>query len=271
MIMMYSPLYVAASRWLSVLHLSLLLLVSLYRGETMAWYAKPAQGYNRSSTEAAANMNEIYANLSNRGYTVQAVSGILGNVQAESGFNPWRWQGDHVNTSNGYGLFQFTPASGYLALSGVTPNMSTTTTTTGATPQDGARQVDCFADDELSKWVSTAWRSYWDQTTYASLYAKRNTWLSQYGSGNSISMAQFAAVTDIEAATFFFLACFEGPRTPNLSTRYSNAYACYEIITGTPPPIPPDPPPPSPGGGGNCELLWLLFGVKNNTRRILLT
>ena len=230
----------------------------------MAWYAKPKQGYNRSSTEATANMNEIWTILSGMGYSIESVSGILGNVQSESGFNPWRWQGDRVNTSNGYGLFQFTPASGYLALSGVTPNMSVSQVTTGATPEDGARQVQCFANDELSKWVPSAWRSYWSQTTYSSLYAKRAQWLAQWGNGSSITMAQFKQVTDIEAATFFFLACYEGPRTPNLDTRYSNAYACYEIIHGSPPPTPPDPPAPSPGGGGNVEKIWLMFGIKNN-------
>ena len=236
----------------------------------MAWYAKPSQGYNRSSAEASANMQEIYAILAADGYTVECVSGILGNVQAESGFNPWRWQGDRVNTSNGYGLFQFTPASGYLALSGVTPNMSTTSTTTGATPQDGARQVDCFKDDELSKWVSSAWRSYWSTSTYSDLYNKRNSWLALWGSGNTISMSQFKVITDIEAATFFFLSCYEGPRTPNLTTRYSNALACYEILTGSTPPSPPDPPPPSPGGGGNLPLIWLYAAASHNTKRIML-
>ena len=230
----------------------------------MTWHAKPKQGYNRDSQDAIDNMQEIHGILAGMGYTDEAIAGILGNVQAESGFNPWRWQSDRVNTNNGYGLFQFTPATGYLNLSGVTPNMSVSQVTTGATPQDGARQVQCFANDELSKWVPSAWRSYWSQTTYATLYAKRNAWLTQWGNGSSITMSQFKQVTDIEAATFFFLACYEGPRIPNLDTRYANAYACYDYIHGSPPPTPPTPPTPTPGGGGNCELIWLLFGIKNN-------
>lgn len=243
------------------------------RGFLMAWHAQPSGGYLRTSSDAYDNMMEIYNQLSQRGYTVEAVSGILGNVQAESGFNPWRWQNDRYNVHNGYGLYQYTPASGYISLTGATPNLSVTTITTGATPEDGARQTDCFADNELGKWVPSAWRTYWNTTTYATLYAKRNTWLSLYGYGNGITISQFAACTDIEAATFFFLACFEGPRMPNLDTRYGNAAACYEIITGSPlppqpdppTPTPPDPPPPFP----HEVPPWLIFGMKeNNLRRI---
>ena len=237
----------------------------------MTWHAQPSGPYIRSSTDAMDNMYEIKGILQGTyNYTLQAVAGVLGNIQAESGFNPWRWQSDRVNTSNGYGLYQYTPATGYLNLSGTTPNMSTSQITTGATPQDGARQTDCFASNELSKWVSSAWRSYWDTTTYATIYAKRNQWLQQFGNGSSITMAQFAVVTDIEAATFFMLACFEGPRNPNLAARYANAQACYDIINSgpTPPPTPPTPPGPGGGGGNLGYKCWLCFGIRNNNSRI---
>lgn len=49
------------------------------------------------------------------GWSVNAVSGMLGNLQHESSINPGRWQSDNVgNTSSGYGLTQWTPASKYI-------------------------------------------------------------------------------------------------------------------------------------------------------------
>ena len=43
---------------------------------------------------------------------------MMGNAYGESGWNPWRWQNDTYNVNNGYGLFQYTPASGYLNVYG---------------------------------------------------------------------------------------------------------------------------------------------------------
>ena len=150
------------------------------------WYAKPSGPYNIGSPEWIGNFNEIYNMLS---WTDEAKAGMMGNLQHESGFNPWRWQGDTVNTSAGYGLPQFTPASGYLGLSGVTPNMSTTATTTGATPADGARQMQAVDSDELSKWVSGCWRNYWSPVAFSQLYNYRAQILNTWGNGSSISMA----------------------------------------------------------------------------------
>ena len=43
-----------------------------------------------------------------------AIAGLLGNMQSESALNPGRWQSDDVgNTTGGYGLVQWTPASKY--------------------------------------------------------------------------------------------------------------------------------------------------------------
>lgn len=43
-----------------------------------------------------------------------AIAGILGNIQSESSINPGRWQSDDIgNSSGGYGLVQWTPASKY--------------------------------------------------------------------------------------------------------------------------------------------------------------
>ena len=232
----------------------------------MGWYAKPSGGYDPHSVAGLMNIDAFRSQFPT--WTTESIAGMLGNVLAESGLNPWRWQRDTYNTSGGYGLFQFTPASGYLALSGVTPNLSTTDTTPGATPEDADRQIQAFRTDELGKWNSSAWRSYWDTTTYASLYAYRTQCLNDWGHGNGISIAEFSDCADVYAATFLFLACFEGPAVPNIDERNRNAKVMYHILTGqdpTPPYIPPDPEPPSP------EPIpleyWLIAVLKKITER----
>lgn len=61
------------------------------------------------------NASYIYKYLSNKGWTKNAVAGMLGNMEAESSINPGRWQSEDVgNTSLGYGLVQWTPATKYL-------------------------------------------------------------------------------------------------------------------------------------------------------------
>ena len=82
------------------------------------WEAKATGGYAKTSQEAYNNAYIIYAVLSNYGWTVNAVCGLLGNIDIESGYNPWRWQYDTVPAHNdsvittggrAYGLVQWRP------------------------------------------------------------------------------------------------------------------------------------------------------------------
>lgn len=58
------------------------------------------------------NATIINGVLSFYGWTPQAISALLGNMEAESGINPARWEGDNVgNLSGGFGLVQWTPAT----------------------------------------------------------------------------------------------------------------------------------------------------------------
>jgi hypothetical protein len=91
--------------------------------------------------------------------------------------------------------------------------------------------------------------------------------LNRWGSGSSITQAQFSQCQDIDAATFIFLACFEGPRVPNFDVRKKTAAKIYEIITGvTPPPTPPVPPTPPPGSG---VPPWLLLKIAKENQKLL--
>lgn len=75
--------------------------------------------YSTSSalTQAQMKVNAtyIYKYLTAKGWTKNAIAGMLGNMQAESSLNPGRWQSEDVgNTSLGYGLVQWTPATKYI-------------------------------------------------------------------------------------------------------------------------------------------------------------
>ena len=233
----------------------------------MTWYAKPRGGYGINSAEGLANIQAMADCWP--AWTTEAKAAAIGNSVHEGGLNPWRWQGDTVNMSGGYGLFQYTPASGYInGVSWATPNLSTTSITSGATPEDGEVQCDVMASNYLGKWVPSCWRSYWSTSTYADLYAYRQEVLNTWGSGSSISLAQFGQCQDVDAATFIFLACFEGPRVPNYSARKSTAWEIYQILGGSyPPPTPPVPPdPPGPGSG---VPPWLLKKIADKNRSLL--
>ena len=205
------------------------------------WNAKPSGAYALQSAAGKENILEMSKVFSERGYTDEAKAGVTGNVMAESGLNPWRWQGDTVNTSMGYGLFQFTPASSYLnkadTLTYYAPNMSTSEVTEGATPTDGIAQLIAFDTDLLGKWNRYLWRPYWDKTEYADLYQEALRILDTWGTNRTLSMSQFKQINVIYDATLAFLGCYEGPAVPNMSARLDYAEAAYEIIHGSPFPV----------------------------------
>lgn len=83
-------------------------------GVNYNWHNKNYGAYSRDSLEAQENVMKIVSELMPLGWTVNAIAGIVGNIEAESGFNPWRWQSDTQNLTGGYGLFQYTPATNYI-------------------------------------------------------------------------------------------------------------------------------------------------------------
>ena len=68
-----------------------------------------------TADEQKVNARYICDYLSARGWTLNAIAGLLGNMQTESTINPGIWQSlNEGNTSGGYGLVQWTPATKYL-------------------------------------------------------------------------------------------------------------------------------------------------------------
>lgn len=130
----------------------------------MPWHVKVTGAYNRESVEAQENAVMIYNVLRGRGWTLPAVSGMLGNVEAESGYNPWRWQSDYVveygspmidvQAGHAYGLCQWDPAGKYInngsSYSGYGPNFSNLV----GSITDGAAQMAYL--DENADYYSTS-------------------------------------------------------------------------------------------------------------------
>lgn len=89
----------------------------------MSWSVKATGGYGYGTAEARGNAEQIFFILTGRGWGLGAIAGVLGNLQFESEMNPWRWESDIIlnswdpaidySTTNGYGLFQFTPPGKY--------------------------------------------------------------------------------------------------------------------------------------------------------------
>lgn len=200
----------------------------------MVWNAKPNGSYAVGSDEWTANVWAFWETCERLGYTKEACAGMAGNSQGEGGMNPWRWQSDTVSTSAGYGLFQYTPASGYLDTYGRTssyyaPNMSTSEVTSGALATDGIAQIECIG----------ASGKYGGGSTRVS---KIKSYYSDCE--NYQTLDNFKGITDVYGATVCWLGFFEAPKVIDqhvIDNRYSWSTQVYDVIGGTPPTPTPSP------------------------------
>ena len=226
------------------------------------WYAKPNGLYAYDSTEGTANIWEIYNMLDAEGYSLEAICGVGGSVITESGLNPWRWQDDIYNTSAGYGLFQYTPASQYLSdcrnVTGYAPNLSVSQVTQGANVSDAIAQMTAMINNLLGKWVSTVWRDYWQISSYPNEYLTVQDLIQVYGSNGRITQNQYKLIDNYSDAAIVFMCCFEGPPTPAFRVYERNAFDVYDILTGTP----PQPPTPIYTRKKRRFPIWMMDGYK---------
>lgn len=84
-------------------------------GSVGAYYGSPWGASSPCNTvQQQTNAFYIHTYLRARGWTTNAIAGMLGNMQVESSINPGRWQNDDVgNYELGYGLVQWTPPTKY--------------------------------------------------------------------------------------------------------------------------------------------------------------
>ena len=208
----------------------------------MAWNAKPSGAYALDSQEALDNIDMMYGQLAGT-WTLEAIAGMIGNMVNESGLNPWRWQSDSVSLTSdtkGYGLVQFTPAYGYIndygpGTENFSPNLSVTSVTSGATPEDGHAQIIVIDEDRAGKYLNRA--RYCNYLDISSAYPFSN----------------YKKLTDLYLATVAWLFNYEFPADRSQSvanTRYQSASYVYQYISGH---APPDPGP-TPGSSRHRSI-----------------
>ena len=212
----------------------------------MGWHAKNTGAYLKESQEAYDNALEAYGILYARGWGLLAFCGMWGNVQSESGYNPWRWQSDiilpegdpriYYQNAHAYGLAQWDAASKYIdggaGYSGYAPNFSDNP---GAV-SDGKAQIN-FLDDTA---VSSG--QYYPNPYY----------------NYQISYDNYKAMTidnySVEYATRAWFHNYERGTWDN--GRVTAAQYWYTTLGGI--------TPPTPGG---IIPVWLLFKIKERNDR----
>ena len=120
------------------------------------WHAKPTGGYSIYSNEGIENALMIRNQMRGYGWTDNAISAVVGNICAEGGLNPWRWQSDIIvgpsdfwSNQHGYGLAGFTPAGKYIedpdaqTYAGYAPNYLNH----AGQPSDGAAQIEFIKEN----------------------------------------------------------------------------------------------------------------------------
>lgn len=158
-----------------------------------------------NNEQMQVNATYLYTALTEKGWTLNAIAGILGNMQAESAINPGRWQSDDVgNLNGGYSLVQWTPASKYIDWLPSGADAST---------MDNAISRILWEVENNQQWIATSSYNY--------------------------SFKEFTQSTDTPYnLAMAFLANYERPEDPNQPIRGEYANNWYEYLGGIVPPTP---------------------------------
>lgn len=164
-------------------------------------------------SEMQENANYIRGYLENEGWTLQAISGMLGNMETESTINPGIWQNLQVNVKNGFGLTQWTPATKLINWAkdeGLTYNDIDTQ----------LKRILYEVPREGLQWIKTkAYPLSFEEFTHSE---ETPAYLAQA-----------------------FLKNYERPKNQNQPKRSKQATYWYEWLSGEEP-TPPTPPKPGP-------------------------
>ena len=189
-------------------------------------------GFTHYGEKQTQNADEIY-NLCIGSMTLEALCGILGNMQAESYLNPG--QGElyrGMSPQYGLGLIQWTP-SGH---QGSNP-LQDYATSVGGLWYDGNIQIQKILTGEPGAWIP---KQQWPYT-----------W------------AEYCQLTDYALATRAYFE--ERERGTWGENRVSYAYHWFDHFNGSPP---PGPTPPGPGPDPGSILLY--GAVREVLRRLII-
>lgn len=100
-----------------------------------------------STAQQQVNAKYIWQALKAKGWTENAIAGLLGNTHVESSHNPGIWEGLNANNmSRGFGLVQWTPASG----------IHNWANNLGLSPTAMDTQLKAIDEDALYGWIPTS-------------------------------------------------------------------------------------------------------------------
>lgn len=234
----------------------------------MGWHCKSTGGYTTSTpvynypdANGIDNCLMIWNVLQARGWTANATAGLLTCAAFESGYNPWRWENNHILSqagadadaypgSYGYGLLQWTPASynnaAYIAARGGHPNKYI------ANPYaiNKAGYGPNFSDVPGNINDGAAQMAYLDDYGYVGQYYRNSSYPAY--ADVAPTFAQYKASTASAAdLAECWVVNFERPANPanNRSLRNALAPYLYNLITSAPVQRFP---------------VWLLFKIRDN-------
>lgn len=189
-----------------------------------------------SADQQKENARYIYSYLTDKGWTINAISAILGNMQAESSINPGRWQSDNVGGGPAFGIVQWDPYSKYI-------NWATSNGFSDYTTMDANLARIIWEVENREQWYG------------------RLDWAG-------MSFKDFSQST--QSVSFLakgFLLCYERPADQSASVqeyRASLANTWYNYLSGE---VPPTPPSPSTSGKRK-KYNFLLFNARKRMMRI---
>lgn len=176
-----------------------------------------------NTSEMQINATLIYNYLTARGWTLNAIAGMLGNMQTESTINPGIWEDLTPNPQMGWGLVQWTPST----------NFTDWADANGYAHDDGDAQLKWIDEvtTQVGQWIPT--------TTYPETFSEFK--ISQ---------------REPEYLAYAFLYNFERPGDLNQPIRQKNARYWYDWLTGAP--VPPPNPPPEPDWKHKMPIWFML-------------
>lgn len=195
----------------------------------MAWNYVITETYNALTTaQMQANAVEFY-NYFKNSMTLEAICGILGNINQESELNPGQMEGGHGGSLNyGYGLIQWTPGS----------LLTSWASTKGYNWYDGSAQCEYLNEE-----------NYYTETRPG--YPNQKVWITN--GTYQYSWDDFKNLTDVATATrAYFYERERGGDTPLQveSLRVAPALDWYNYLSSVITPFSPRfalaYPPPSP-------------------------
>ena len=187
-----------------------------------------------SESEMKNNAEIVYSYMLSKGWTINAICGMLGNMQSESGINPGIWQSliEGSGGGGGFGLVQWTPWTNFTN----------------------------WADDNGYEWTDGNAQLKWIDEVTASF----GQWIPT--TSYNLSFDEFKKSTKtVEWLASAFLKNFERAGVEVEEQRQAQAVAWYEYLTGVTPEIPDTPDTPSkPSLKRLSKLLLMAVAIDND-------